>query len=382
MESFTVIDVKKTNFSNIFQLLYTSEKEENKLSRQDIAYKLNLSLPTVTQNLNKMLSQNLIIDEDKFSSKGGRKAVAYSLNTNVKYAIGVEMVKQSITIVSVDLMGNVIGREQIGLPFQNTAEYYKNLAHLIEKFILAEGYKKELILGVGVGVQGLISSDGTTVLYGEILNYTGLNIQEISTHLDYPCRFVHDAACVAVAEQWLQPDLKDAIVLSIGEHLGGALIMNGKLYSGASERSGAIEHTIINPTGPNCYCGKRGCVEVYCSLNALVRDFNGSIEAFMAKLHHGDKEVKERWNVYINYLAMAINNFHMVLGNQVIIGGKILNYLTEKDLERINELVKEKSAFPNENNNIFLGNLSKDAVAIGAAIPFFDSFLNKILVNP
>lgn len=379
MNEFPETDIKKTNLSNMFQLIYLSEKEQQmKLSKDDISRKLNLSLPTITRNLRDLLAQNLIIDDTKLSSKGGRKAIAYSLNASAQYAIGIEILKQSVTIISVNLLGDTVRRIKINMLFQNTDAYYFELAEHVKQFIAESMIEPQRILGIGIGIQGLISHDGSTVLYGKIFNCTGLTIEAISQHLNYPCRFFHDADCVATAEQWKQPDLQDAMILSVGEHLGGTLIINGQPYHGVSGRSGTIEHTIINPNGRECYCGKKGCVEAYCSLSALETAFGGELEELIASLQKGDKKAVQLWNSYLDYLALTINNFHMILNTQIIIGGSILNYLTKSHLDQINDLVKAISAFPEEDNNIFLGNLTQDAVAIGAALPFVKEFVNSI----
>ncbi|WP_413377308.1 ROK family transcriptional regulator [Alkalihalobacillus sp. 1P02AB] len=378
MDDFSVIDIKKTNYSNIFHLLYNSKKRQIKISKQDIAYKLNLSLPTVTQNIRALISQDLIIEEGKFSSKGGRKAIAYSLNSSAKIALGVEISKQEVKIVSLDLLGNVTLQETKRLAFQYSDTYFECLADFIKSYIHNRNLDKSRILGIGLGIQGLISHDGRTVLYGKILNCTGLDIKAIAKYLDFPCRFVHDAECVATAEQWVEPEIKEAIILSVGEHLGGALIMNGQPYNGANGRSGTIEHTILNPSGPECYCGKKGCVEVYCSLNALALQYGSTMEEFINCLRNGDKRANQIWYAFMDSLAMAINNFHMFLDNQVIIGGDILNFITKEDLLHINQLVKDKSAFPDENKFISLGKLTNDAVAIGAALPLIKEYIDTL----
>ena len=379
MNEFPETDIKKTNLSNMFQLIYLSEKEHRiKLSKDDISRKLNLSLPTITRNLRELLARNLIIDDTKLSSKGGRKAIAYSLNASARYAIGVEILKQSVTILSVDLLGDTTGRIKINMLYQNTDAYYIKLAEHMKQFVADSRIEPQRIQGIGIGIQGLISHDGSTVLYGKILNCTGLTIERISQHVDYPCRFFHDADCVAAAEQWKRPDLQDAMILSVGEHLGGALLINGLPYHGINGRSGTIEHTIISPNGRECYCGKKGCVEAYCSLSALEAAFGGEVAELMISMQKGDTKAVQLWNSYLDYLALAINNFHMILNTQIIIGGSILNYLAESHLDRINELVKAHSAFPEEESNIILGSLTKDAVAIGAALSFMKEFVNSI----
>lgn len=67
---------------------------------------------------------------------------------------------------------------------------------------------------------------------------------------------------------WSNPDISDALYLSIGRHLGGALILNGEISVGRTGRSGTFEHMTLVPNGKRCYCGQNGCVECYCSIQA------------------------------------------------------------------------------------------------------------------
>ena len=378
MASFPMNTIKEDNYSKVFHLIYQTEQMDEKLSKQEIASQTNLSLPTVTKNLKKLINKNLIIEDGKFSSRGGRKAVAYSLNRFAKISLGVEIFSDSITIVAIDLLGTVFVKEKNMITYQNAPNYYQKIATLVAEFIKKEELNENKILGIGFGIQGLVSAEGTDILYGSILNNTGLSIGVLAHYFEFPCRFVHDAECVALAEQWKDNSLKDALILSIGEHLGGALIINRELYTGANRRSGTIEHTIIDPEGPMCYCGKKGCVEVFCSMHALSLMSNNEIDSFITLLRSGDSQAKDIWATYLNSLALALNNFHMFLDNKIILGGEILHYFTEKDLSDLRHLVQEKNAFPESKNLVFLGNVKQGAVPIGAALTFVHPFLDAI----
>lgn len=378
MSNFPMNTIKEKNFTKVFRLIYDTDQMNEKLSKQEIANQTKLSLPTVTKNLNELLEKNLILEDGKFSSQGGRKAVAYSLNRLAKVSLGVELLSDSITIVASDLLGSTISSKKIKIAYENNDHYYQDIAALILDFIKKEEIIEETILGLGIGVQGLVSADGSTILYGSILNNTDLSIDILASYFDFPCRFVHDAECVALAEIWEDHSLEDALILSIGEHLGGALIINRELYKGENRRSGTIEHTIIDPNGPTCYCGKQGCVEVFCSLHALSSLIDSDIDSFINSLSSDNSKNQAIWTNYLNSLAIALNNFHMFLDNRIIIAGELLHYFTEKDLITLREIVKEKNAFPESKELIYLGNVKSKAVPIGAAITFMQPFLDAI----
>ena len=94
--------------------------------------------------------------------------------------------------------------------------------------------------------------------------------------------FLHDAKCAATTELWVRNDIGDAVYLSIGPHLGGAIIINSQIYMGKEGHSGTVEHMTIIPDGPTCYCGKKGCMETISSVHALLDD-DETLEFFFYK---------------------------------------------------------------------------------------------------
>ena len=101
------------------------------------------------------------------------------------------------------------------------------------------------------------------------MNNTGMILEDFSRYLPYPCYLEHDSKSAAFLELWKHPELDSAVVFLLNRNLGGAIITNHQIHQGSSMHSGTIEHICINPDGPLCYCGNRGCLETYCSANAL-----------------------------------------------------------------------------------------------------------------
>lgn len=98
------IDVKRINRNRIFRLIYNNEK----ISKQDIAYRLGMSLPTVTQNLKILKEQGLIEEDGVLESTGGRKAKAISCIKNARFAVGLNITKNHISIVLINLNGDIV----------------------------------------------------------------------------------------------------------------------------------------------------------------------------------------------------------------------------------------------------------------------------------
>ncbi len=371
--SITFKDIKKSNYSSIYHLIYQNEK----LSKQEIANQLHLSLPTVTQNLVRLEKEKLIEKSGQFESTVGRRATAYAICPQARISIGVEIQKKTVQILAINLLGTVVQQEELSIAYFNEDSYYKLLSLAVQSFISSLEVAKEQVLGVGFAVQALTSTDGQKITYGKILNCTGLDIHVFSQYLEYPCMFVHDAKSAAITELWVSKDIGDAVYLSIGTHLGGAIIINNEIYMGKEGHSGTVEHMTVDPDGSPCYCGKKGCMETFSSVSALLVE-NESLDFFFQQVRSRDASYLERWNTFLDHLAFSINNIHLVLNREFIIGGHISPYLHEEDLEYLHVKVHEKTAFPSKERFIYISRSPANGVPIGAAIPYLQSFLNGI----
>ncbi|GAY72289.1 ROK family transcriptional regulator [Lentilactobacillus kosonis] len=280
---------KSSNYSRILKLIYSNQK----ISKQEIATSLNLSLPTVTTNLQLLEEDDLIYINGKFKSSVGRRAIAYSINAKKHLSLGLELNKEHINLVALDLNGGEVANSSLSLKFENTDTYFDNVCQWISLFIKMNSFNPDQIIQIGISIPGLISHDGQTVLYGKIMDCTGLTTKVFTDRLPYAIMFFHDADCVAVAEQFLSHSHDDAIYLSINDHIGTAIIINDHIYTGQNGRSGTLEHVKLNADSKrHCYCGRYGCVETYCSINSLLTQ-NETLDQFMDKLNSEDPDAQK-----------------------------------------------------------------------------------------
>lgn len=373
MEKISMNDIRKKNYSDIYRLIY----QERRISKSRIAAALQMSLPTVTQHLATLETEGLIEKQGQLASGIGRKAAAYAVYPSARVAVGVEVLQERVTAVVIDLYGEVMAKKERPLVFAQEDAYFQSIAALVHEVLESVGAADEAVLGVGLGMQGLVSEDGQKMLYGKILDCTGLTVRPLEERLPWPVRFVHDAECAAELELWRHPELTDAVYLSLGAHLGGAIIADGRIQRGRTGRTGTFEHMTLQENGRQCYCGKRGCMECYCSADALLRAGETPAD-FFKLMREGVAEQCKRWTEYMQWLALALNNIHMVMDGVIVLGGHIAPYLTQDDLNRLFAAVQARTAFPENDNFLRLGVQEEDIIATGAAIPLVRSFLVSI----
>ena len=371
----TTIALKKINRSKIYQYIY-----RNKLtSKLQIVQDLQMGLSTVSQNLNLLENEGLIEKNGYFDSTGGRKANAIQIVSDFRISIGVGILKNMFHITAIDLYGNTICIDTIPLTYSNTAAYYQQITDKVKDFIAKNQYPEDKILGVSIATQGITSPDNTTVIYGNIMNNTGMRLKDFSRHLPYPCHLEHDSKSAAFLELWNHPELDSAVVLLLNRNLGGAIITNHQIHQGRFMHSGTIEHICINPDGPLCYCGNRGCLETYCSANSLEQAGGMTIKEFFPLLREKKSpQLIQIWEDYLNHLAFAMKNLNLVIDAPIIISGYLAPYFTEEDTDYLLEQINSMTPFKLEEEQLLVGTHGQYTPAIGAALFYVEEFIHSV----
>lgn len=371
----TTINLKKINRSKVYQYIY----KEKATSKLQIVQALQMGLSTVSQNLNLLEEEGLIERNGYFDSTGGRKAHAIRIVPDFKIALGIGILKNMFHITAVDLYGNTIHTDTIPLPYANTLSYYEQVTGKIKECIADNQYEEKRILGIAIATQGITTPDHTAVTYGNIMHNTDMRLENFSRYLPYPCHLEHDSKSAAFLELWNHPDLDSAVVLLLNRNMGGSVITNHQIHQGSSMHSGTIEHICINPDGPLCYCGNRGCLETYCSANALEHSAGLPIKEFFPSLREKKSpQLVQIWEDYLNHLAFAIRNLNLVIDAPVIISGYLAPYFTEEDIDYLIKRLHLSSPFTLTKDQILLGVHGQYTPAIGAALFYVDAFLRAV----
>ena len=371
----TTIALKKINRSKIYQYIYRSKLT----SKLQIVQDLQMGLSTVSQNLNLLENEGLIEKNGYFDSTGGRKANAIQIVSDFRISIGVGILKNMFHITAIDLYGNTVYTDTIPLTYSNTAAYYQQITDKVKDFIDKNQYPENKILGVSIATQGITSPDNTTVIYGNIMNNTGMRLKDFSRHLPYPCHLEHDSKSAAFLELWNHPELDSAVVLLLNRNLGGAIITTHQIHQGCSMHSGTIEHICVNPDGPLCYCGNRGCLETYCSANSLEQASGMTIKEFFPLLREKKSpQLIQIWEDYLKHLAFAMKNLNLVIDAPIIISGYLAPYFTEEDTDYLLEQINSMTPFELEKEQLLVGTHGQYTPAIGAALFYVKEFIHSV----
>ena len=383
----TTIQLKKINKSKVYHYIY----QQHTTSKLQIVQELQMGLSTVSQNLTLLEQDGYIQRNGYFDSTGGRKAQTIQIVPDFRISIGIGILKEMFHMTAIDLYGHILDMETISLSYADTDAYYKQMTEKIQAFITSHHYDPQKILGISIATQGITSSDHTTVTYGKILHNTGMNVDHFSSRLPFACHLEHDSKSAAHLELWNHPELDSAIVILLNRNLGGAIITDRHIHQGSTMHSGALEHMCVNPDGPLCYCGNRGCLETYCSADALeqacgmpIPDFFHSLREISRHTADTDTDAKKSsqisqiWEDYLNHLAFAMKNLNLIIDAPMILSGYLASFLTEEDTQYLLKQINAATPFPLRKEQILVGTYGQYTQAAGAALYYVETFLNTL----
>ena len=343
----------------------------------NLARELSLSFPTVNQIIRELIGCGVAAAGEKQQSSGGRKAAEVHAIPEARIALGADLTADGVTVVAVDLAGQPLAVRQHALTYSSGDGYTRSLGEMIEELREARGFTPEQILGVGLSVPAIVSEDGGTLINSYTFRLQNCPVEQFAAHSPYPCKFIRDPNASALAEMHCRSGQENLFYLSLNRSVGGVLFHGSQPYFGDRGRSGEIGHMVLVPDGRRCYCGKRGCVNAYCSCAALLKDFSGGLERFFDLEQSGDAKAAARLDECLSYLAVTLNTVRILFDCDVVVGGQLGAYA-----ERFLPALKQKAfaldpALP-ESDYIKACTYRTEASAVGAALLFIDEFIETI----
>ncbi len=369
----TNMEVKKKNRNDVFRYIC----KQGTVSNPEIAVRLNMSLPTATQITKELIEEGFVEDKGELRSTGGRRAKALSAAANVKLAAGLDITRNHIALVLANLAGEMLKCEHIYQPYASTDTYYRKLSDKLESFLDGNGVEREKVLGVGISFPGIVDLDREMIADSHVLGVEAVPFAAISRFFPYPCSFMNDANAGAYAEGIHAEEAVRFFYLSLSNTVGGAVFDREELIQGKNFRCGEAGHMTVVTGGKRCYCGKKGCLDSYCAAGCLSEVADGKLEHFFRLLDQGKTKAIKAWDSYTDYLAIAVNNIHMLLDCEVVLGGYVGSYMGVH-IQDLWEKVAERNSFGEKEPFVRACGYKEAAAALGAALKVTETFVSQI----
>ncbi|NHN56762.1 ROK family protein [Calidifontibacter sp. DB0510] len=324
-------------------------------TRARISADLGLTRATVSGLVDLLIEAQLIEELAPVVVRGaGRPGVPLTATTARAVAIGVEVQVDQITVGITDIGGRSIVDQTVAGNFRHSdpaavVEVVHNLATPLLDNVRHKGAR---LLGAGFSVPGLIRRGSGEVRFAPNLHWDSVDLIRMIADRpqwnDLHYCLGNDADVSAVAESWARatargrPTTSESFIyLSGGVGIGGSMIIQGQLLEGQHGWSGEIGHMCVDPAGPPCTCGARGCLEQFAGRDAIFRaaglDLTDELPALIAALEAGDPAARTAIDNAASTLGIALANAINLLDvDRVVIGGflEVLHPYLRRGIER------------------------------------------------
>jgi N-acetylglucosamine repressor len=249
-------------------------KSAGPVARTDIARITGLSPATVTAITSELIEDNLVFEKAAGDSSGGRRPILLALNPRGGYVVGIKLTEHEAIGALTDLEATIITRQTQSWEGATPQEAVRVMSRLVRTLAAEKGVSKKQLLGVGVGLAGIIDAERGILRSTPYFNWYDLPLRDLlQASLKLPVYIDNDVNTFTLAEKWFGSGqgIDHFITVTIGRGVGMGIVVNGQLYRGVGGGAGELGHTVVDPQGPQCSCGKRGCLEAYIGDQALVQ---------------------------------------------------------------------------------------------------------------
>ena len=375
------------------QLVLEMIRVESEVSRVEISWKTGLTAQTISNIVRRLLDEGLIVEAGKGASDGGGKPrTRLRISPEAGYAMGVHIDREEILSVLIDLEGRVVGRDRSAMPEgQDPSLTMDLISDTAERLVESASIPWSKVLGVGVASPGALD-----IASGVIYSPPGLSGWEkvgLKEGLEERtgCRVVveNDAIAAAVGEHraGTAQGTRDFAFVYGGWGIGAGLFVDGRVCRGNTGAAGEIAHLPLDPAGPECSCGNRGCLTRYCAPKDIVASVERRIssgetsvldgipagrldfEAVRGASLAGDALALAQLRLSGHMLGLALVSIANLFDPEmVVLGGRAflgIEHIYEREIETV---LDNTTLYPGRRNlAVEFSKTGEQAVAVGAA---------------
>lgn len=305
-----------------------------------------------------------------------------------KVCFGIDIGGTSVKLGFFTYEGELLSKWEIPTRTENSGDYIlEDVAKSINLFIIDNNVNKEDIIGIGIGVPGPVTEDGT-VHQCVNLGWGVLNVAHKMEELTgFKTKVNNDANVAALGEMWQGggKGYKSLIMVTLGTGVGGGVIINNEIITGTTGAAGELGHIKVNTKEVNtCGCGNRGCLEQYASATGIVREANRLLKEtseksslrtldnitakdIFAHAKDGDNIAKEAVEILGEYLGVALSNVAAVVDPEVFVIGGGVSKAGDILISTIKRHYEKNVMYALKNKEFVLAKLGNDAGIYGSA---------------
>ena len=311
----------------------------------------------------------------------------------MRYDIGLDVGGTNLSAGVVDEEGRVISHAVLPAGAgRSIEEISADMAKVSLMAVESAGLTLRDMASWGIGMPSYVNPQTGLLVHANCFGWRNVPIyQYLEPRIDLPIFIENDANCAVLGETvaGAAKDFQTVVMLTLGTGVGGGIILNGRIYSGADGLGAELGHTKLFFRGRKCTCGQMGCIDGYCSARGLKETAQEMLTGgtiLWDLCHHdirklearmvteavqlGDQTALEIWDMYLSQLAAAIGNFIAIFRPEAVILGGGVAKAGDLLLNPLREKVQESTFAAAEIGipELRLAQAGNDAGIIGAAM--------------
>lgn len=341
-------------------------------TKQDVAAYTSLTVPAITNITNRLLEDGLIVAAGKLHGARGQPAMTFAINPDGCYSVGLNIDRDHVTIVLLDLAGQVRARATREVSFAGPAEVAEFFDHHCKSFRKLKGVAAERIIGVGVAVPDDLAKTDLPHRPASYDAWNAVDLRQLLSHSHrWPLTVENDAAAAALGELYFGHGMRKPsfFYILVSSGLGGGLVIDGEYFRGAHGRSGELGFLPVPALTPGAGAAT---LEDFVSLSALNERLGDLAPADPVGLTNLPPEGRAQLDAWLNLAAERlceplVSISCLIDPQAVYVGGRLPEPLIDQLAQAVNDkLAARRLALTMA--PVRRAALAADAPAMGAAI--------------
>ncbi|MBR3345982.1 MAG: ROK family protein, partial [Solobacterium sp.] len=290
---------------------------------------------------------------------------------------GIIIGSAGIQIGLVDEANHIFAKKEFSTDTSKTpSEIIQETADAALKLLQENNVPLDQCIGIGVGVPGTVDRRSGTIIYSNNLRWENVKLRdELGKSIPCPVRISNDADCAAQGEAvaGAGKQYNDVVLLTLGNGVGGGIILNGEVFDGGIMGGSEVGHMVVRANGRACTCGRKGCLEAYSSVPALINaaSLRKNKDMTLQEIfrERTDIDIEEVIEQYTEMLGTGIVNIVNLFRPQLVLLGGAMSEYADTLIPSLRKMMEEDS-FGGRHGmipEIGVAELGDEAGMIGAA---------------
>jgi predicted NBD/HSP70 family sugar kinase len=367
---------------------------EREISRAELARRTGLSPSTVSDIVGQLTEAGLVRTVGAGSSRsvGGRRPLILGFDDDALGILGIELGAKHVSVVLTNLRCEVRAVRHAVLPVREEPVQALDAARRFADECLKEGrMPRRRVIGLGVAVPSPVRPEQPGQLPPLLLPaWADIDVQRFFREaFKLPVHIDNDANLGALAESFWGHGrgIDDLIYIKLGTGIGAGHVIRGQLYRGAGGSAGEVGHLAIDPTGPRCVCGLRGCLVTFIGAPALMARARGlglrgqafeSVSDVVRAAHARNAAAGQLIDEAAAQLGIVVGGLLNILNPSLVVLGGELSSAGELLLSPLREAMRERALSSSvAETKLVASELGEQAIAVGAATLVLESVLRS-----